>query len=93
MVQYYLPLQLMPWLPFSPSNHDHHALLLPPQVLGAGVAGLAAIQAAKGLGAVVQAYDVRAAAREQVESMGGQFLAVNSSSIQVGCQRMCSQSQ
>ena len=35
-------------------------------VLGAGVAGLAAIQTAKGLGAVVSAYDVRAAAKEQV---------------------------
>jgi threonine dehydrogenase-like Zn-dependent dehydrogenase len=45
-------------------------------VLGAGVAGLAAVQAARGLGAVVHAYDVRPAARDQVESMGGQFLAV-----------------
>lgn len=46
-------------------------------VLGAGVAGLAAIGAAKGLGAVVSAYDVRAVAKEQVESLGGRFLAVD----------------
>ena len=45
-------------------------------VLGAGVAGLAAIQAARGLGAVVNAYDVRPVAKEQVESMGGSFLKV-----------------
>ena len=36
-------------------------------VLGAGVAGLAAIQTAKGLGAAVKAYDVRPAAKEQVD--------------------------
>ena len=45
-------------------------------VVGAGVAGLAAIQTAKNLGAIVTAFDVRAAAAEQVESMGAQFLKV-----------------
>ena len=45
-------------------------------VLGAGVAGLAAIGAAKSLGAVVSAYDVRAVVAEQVESMGAKFLRV-----------------
>jgi len=70
-------------LAFSFIAHDENDIDI--QVLGAGVAGLAAIQAAKGLGAVVQAYDVRAAAREQVESMGGLFLAVDPSSIQVRC--------
>lgn len=40
-------------------------------VIGAGVAGLQAIASAKRLGAVVQAYDIRAAAREQIESVGG----------------------
>ena len=45
-------------------------------VLGAGVAGLAAIQTAKNLGAIVQAYDVRPVVQEQVESMGGKFLKV-----------------
>jgi NAD(P) transhydrogenase subunit alpha len=43
-------------------------------VLGAGVAGLQAIATAKRLGAVVSAYDVRAAVREQVESLGGKFV-------------------
>lgn len=45
-------------------------------VLGAGVAGLQAIATAKRLGAVVFAYDVRAAAKEQVESVGGRFISV-----------------
>jgi NAD(P) transhydrogenase subunit alpha len=43
-------------------------------VVGAGVAGLQAIATAKRLGAVVQAYDVRAAVKEQVESLGGKFV-------------------
>ena len=46
-------------------------------VVGAGVAGLAAIQTAKNMGAIVRAFDVRAAAREQVESMGAEFLEVS----------------
>jgi H+-translocating NAD(P) transhydrogenase subunit alpha len=45
-------------------------------VLGAGVAGLQAIATARRLGAVVSAFDVRAAAREQVESLGATFLAI-----------------
>ena len=45
-------------------------------VIGAGVAGLQAIATAKRLGAVVTATDVRAAAKEQVESLGGKFLTV-----------------
>jgi len=43
-------------------------------VLGAGVAGLQAIATAKRLGAVVEAFDVRAAAAEQVESLGAKFV-------------------
>ncbi len=43
-------------------------------VLGAGVAGLQAIATAKRLGAIVSAYDVRAAAAEQVESLGARFV-------------------
>ena len=43
-------------------------------VVGAGVAGLTAIATARRLGAVVEAYDVRAAAREQVESLGAKFV-------------------
>jgi len=45
-------------------------------VLGAGVAGLQAIATAKRLGAVVEAFDVRPAAREQVESLGAKFVEV-----------------
>lgn len=45
-------------------------------VMGAGVAGLQAIATAKRLGAVVSATDVRPAAKEQVESLGGTFIAV-----------------
>ena len=43
-------------------------------VLGAGVAGLAAIACAKSLGAVVRAFDTRPAVREQVESLGATFV-------------------
>jgi NAD(P) transhydrogenase subunit alpha len=43
-------------------------------VLGAGVAGLQAIATARKLGAVVQGYDIRAAAAEQVRSLGATFL-------------------
>ncbi len=45
-------------------------------VLGAGVAGLQAIATAKRLGAVVEAFDVRPAVKEQVESLGAKFVEV-----------------
>ena len=45
--------------------------------LGAGVAGLQAIATARRLGAVVHGFDVRAAAREQVESLGAKFVSVD----------------
>ena len=45
-------------------------------VMGAGVAGLQAIATARRLGAIVSATDVRPAAKEQVESLGGKFIAV-----------------
>lgn len=45
-------------------------------VLGAGVAGLQAIATAKRLGAVVSAFDVRAAVKEQVQSLGAKFVEV-----------------
>ena len=48
-------------------------------VIGAGVAGLQAIATAKRLGAIVSATDVRAASKEQVESLGGKFLTVEGS--------------
>ena len=45
-------------------------------VIGAGVAGLAAIGAARGLGAIVRAFDTRPAVKEQVESMGAEYLTI-----------------
>jgi len=46
-------------------------------VIGAGVAGLAAIGAAHSLGAIVRAFDTRKEVAEQIESMGAQFLTVD----------------
>jgi NAD(P) transhydrogenase subunit alpha len=46
-------------------------------IIGAGVAGLAALGAAKGLGAIVRAFDVRAAVADQIKSLGGEFLTVS----------------
>ncbi len=43
-------------------------------IVGAGVAGLQAIATAKRLGAVVSAYDMRAASKEQIQSLGGRFV-------------------
>lgn len=50
-------------------------------VIGGGVAGLAAIGQAKNMGAIVRAFDTRSAVKEQVESLGAEFLEIN---IQVG---------
>lgn len=41
------------------------------------MAGLAAVQAAKNMGAIVKAFDVRPAVKEQIESLGGEFLEVD----------------
>lgn len=46
-------------------------------ILGAGVAGLQAIATARRLGAVVEAYDVRKVAKEQVESLGARFVNID----------------
>jgi NAD(P) transhydrogenase subunit alpha len=46
-------------------------------VIGAGVAGLQAIATAKRLGAVVSGYDIRAAVKEQVESLGARFVVLD----------------
>lgn len=46
-------------------------------VIGGGVAGLAAVGQAKNMGAIVRAFDTRAAVKEQVESFGAEFLEVN----------------
>jgi len=55
-------------------------------VIGGGVAGLAAIAQAKNMGAIVKAFDTRSAVKEQVESLGAQFLTV---SIQVYIYSLC----
>jgi H+-translocating NAD(P) transhydrogenase subunit alpha len=46
-------------------------------VIGAGVAGLAAIATAKGLGAIVRAFDTRLVVKEQVQSLGAEFLELH----------------
>uniref|UniRef100_UPI001EFBCCC5 Re/Si-specific NAD(P)(+) transhydrogenase subunit alpha n=1 Tax=Ferrovum sp. JA12 TaxID=1356299 RepID=UPI001EFBCCC5 len=46
-------------------------------VIGAGVAGLAAIGTARGLGAIVRAFDTRPEVKQQIESMGAEFLELN----------------
>ncbi|QDT08449.1 Re/Si-specific NAD(P)(+) transhydrogenase subunit alpha [Planctomycetes bacterium K23_9] len=54
-------------------------------VIGAGVAGLAAIGTARGLGAIVRAFDVRPEVAEQVKSMGAEFLFLEFESDESGC--------
>merc|ERR550525_1488745 len=51
-------------------------------IIGTGVAGLSAIATAHALGAKVYANDVREAAREQVESMGAEFVPVDAEGVQ-----------
>src|SRR3712207_8549150 len=60
--------------PFSRRTRTAAGTVPPAEVvvLGAGVAGLQAIATARRLGAVVKAYDVRAAAAEEIRSVGGQ---------------------
>ena len=60
---------------------------LPPArvvIMGAGVAGLQAIATARRLGAIVSAFDVRAVAKEQVESLGASFVEVDPESVEEG---------
>ena len=57
-------------------------------VLGAGVAGLQAIATARRLGAVVTAFDVRAAVKEQVQSLGAKFFEVEGIGDAVGRGRL-----
>src|SRR5207247_2796098 len=63
---------------FFPMMMTAAGTVAPARVLGmgAGVAGLQAIATARRLGAVVSAYDVRPAAKEQVQSLGATFVAV-----------------
>ncbi len=53
-------------------------------VLGAGVAGLQAIATAKRLGAMVEAFDVRKAAKEEVQSLGAKFIEIEGAKDDVG---------
>lgn len=46
-------------------------------VIGGGVAGLAACAQAKNMGAIVRAFDTRSIVREQVESLGAEFLTID----------------
>jgi NAD(P) transhydrogenase subunit alpha len=64
---------------FFPLNMTAAGTVPPAEVvvLGAGVAGLQAIATAKRLGAVVKAYDVRAAAAEEIRSMGAQSITLD----------------
>lgn len=65
---------------FLPSGQITAAGKVPPAkvlVIGGGVAGLAAVGQAKNMGAIVRAFDTRAAVKEQVESFGAEFLEVN----------------
>ena len=71
LAAYRLP-QFFPLLMTAAGRIDPARVL----VLGAGVAGLQAIATARRLGAVVEAYDVRAVVKEQVESLGASFVEV-----------------
>ncbi|KAL1870613.1 hypothetical protein Plec18167_007377 [Paecilomyces lecythidis] len=62
------------------SNWPSYGGWIPPSkvlVIGAGVAGLSAIAAARRLGAIVRGFDTRSAAREQVQSLGAEFIEVD----------------
>lgn len=54
-------------------------------VIGGGVAGLAAIGQAKNMGAIVRAFDTRSVVKEQVESMGAEFLEISLKVSPYGC--------
>jgi len=71
---------------FMPMLTTAAGTIRPSQVLiiGAGVAGLQAIATARRLGAVVEAYDVRSATREQVKSLGAKFVETGVSADGVG---------
>lgn len=71
---------------FFPMLTTAAGTIKPTQVLiiGAGVAGLQAIATARRLGAMVSAYDIRSAAREQVESLGAKMININLEADAVG---------
>eukprot|EP01055_Gregarina_sp_Pseudo9_P001457 Gregarina_sp_Pseudo_9__1456@NODE_197_length_3660_cov_40_940624_g182_i0_p1_GENE_NODE_197_length_3660_cov_40_940624_g182_i0NODE_197_length_3660_cov_40_940624_g182_i0_p1_ORF_typecomplete_len1045_score340_04PNTB/PF02233_16/9_8PNTB/PF02233_16/1_4e184AlaDh_PNT_C/PF01262_21/2_4e66AlaDh_PNT_N/PF05222_15/1_2e35AlaDh_PNT_N/PF05222_15/2_4e03AlaDh_PNT_N/PF05222_15/18PNTB_4TM/PF12769_7/1_4e33PNTB_4TM/PF12769_7/3_8e03PNTB_4TM/PF12769_7/1_3e03AdoHcyase_NAD/PF00670_21/0_00013AdoHcyase_NAD/PF00670_21/7e032Hacid_ len=53
-------------------------------ICGAGVAGLSALATAKNMGAIVRCFDVRPACKEQVESLGGEFLEIKGVKLEEG---------
>ena len=71
---------------FFPMLTTAAGTIRPAQVLiiGAGVAGLQAIATAKRLGAIVEAYDVRSATKEQVQSLGAKFIDMQMSADSAG---------
>ena len=58
-------------------------------ILGAGVAGLQAISAARRLGGVVEAFDTRSAVKEEVMSLGAKFVEVEGAKDDSSCRRLC----
>lgn len=74
LAAYHLP-KFFPMLTTAAGNVPPAKVL----VLGTGVAGLQAIATAKRLGAIVEAFDVRQAVKEEVESLGAKFVAVEGS--------------
>ena len=68
-----------PSSPLSSETAGSPAQVPPAKVLiiGGGVAGLSAIGTAKNMGAVVRAFDTRSAVKEQVESLGAEFLTID----------------
>ena len=67
-------------IPFLPTGQITAAGKIPPakiMVIGGGVAGLSSIGTAKNMGAIVRGFDTRPEVKEQVESLGAEFLEVN----------------
>jgi len=80
LVGYRAVLEAFTHLPKCSKSQITAAGKIPPSkvfIIGAGVAGLAAIGVARSLGAVVRAFDSRAETREQIESLGGEFVVMD----------------
>ena len=80
IVGYRAVLEAFTHLPKCSKSQITAAGKIPPSkvfIIGAGVAGLAAIGTARQLGAIVRAFDSRAETREQVESLGGEFVVMD----------------
>lgn len=80
LIGYRAVLEAFTHLPKCSKSQITAAGKIPPSkvfIIGAGVAGLAAIGVARSLGAVVRAFDSRAETREQIESLGGEFVTLD----------------